>query len=196
MTIKSNEAVTSAATDSDKTDREAGATKIFSAAEVASIELKDAPIPAAWVLTGAPHARAGALSSSVDGWATSVVWECTAGSFIWQFGWEETVFILEGSVRVIAETGEVRQLSAGDTAYFSQGTSAEWQIDSYVRKIAFMRNHVPSYVRKPLAQLQSLRNNMRDLVTTFVQQTVLRKLIAAVIGLGGSVAVVNMVFEM
>jgi uncharacterized protein len=170
--------------------------KIFSTAEVASVELIDAPLPDSWVLSGRPHARSGALAHSIDGWASSVVWDCTAGSFRWQFGWEETVFILEGSVRVITETGAVLVLTPGDCAYFAQGTSAEWQIDSYVKKIAFTRGLVPGYMRKPLDALRNIRARIMGMIQSFKQLDFVRKVITAAVGLGGSFALFNMVFEM
>jgi uncharacterized protein len=173
-----------------------GGSKTFSTAVLASVELLDAPIPDSWVLSGRPNARSGALAHSLDGWASSVVWDCTAGSFRWQFGWEETVFILEGSVRVITETGAVLVLTPGDVAYFAQGTSAEWQVDSYVKKIAFTRGLVPAYVRKPLAMLRNLRARIGAMIQSFGQLNIVRKAITAAVGLGGSFALFNMVFEM
>lgn len=170
--------------------------RIFKATEVASVELADAPIPPSWILSGRPHARSGAIAHSPDGWASSVVWECTAGSFRWQFGWEETVFILEGSVRVITETGEEKILKAGDAAYFAQGTSSEWHIDTYLKKIAFTRNRVPGYVRKPLSQLRGIRDSARGAVQSFSRLNAVRKVMTAAVGVGGSLALVSMVFEM
>lgn len=169
---------------------------LFVATSVGQVELHDAPIPPSWILSGTPQARAGAIAHSPDGWASSVVWECTAGSFRWQFGWEETVVILEGSVRVIAQTGEERLLQAGDTAWFAQGTSSVWQIDSYLKKVAFTRNRVPSYVRKPLSKLQSIRSSVRNAVQSFTQLNPIRKLVTAAVGVGGSLVVFSLMFEM
>jgi uncharacterized cupin superfamily protein len=158
---------------------------IFSATNVDGVELKDAPIPPSWIISGTPRARAGAIAHSPDGWASSVVWECTEGSFNWQFGWEETVVILEGSVRVIAQTGEERILKTGDAAYFAQGTSSVWHIDSYLKKVAFTRNRVPAYVRKPLSKLQGIRNGMRNVVHSFTQLNPTRKLVTTTaVGVG------------
>lgn len=178
--------------------KDASASKIFTAMQLTDVKLEDAPIPEAWILTGTPRARSGALAHSVDGWASSVVWECTAGSFLWQFGWEETVVILEGSVRVITETGEIKVLSQGDVAYFAQGTAAEWQIDSHLKKIAFIRNRVPAYVLKPLAGLRSIRASVRAITQVFKQSFapvgMALKLLMAALGLG-SLFLFNMVFE-
>ncbi len=40
------------------------------------------------------------------------MWECTAGTFRWYFGWDETVVIQEGAVEVTGEDGERRLLTA------------------------------------------------------------------------------------
>jgi uncharacterized cupin superfamily protein len=169
---------------------------LFKAVGTADVELHDAPIPSSWILGGAPRARAGAIAHSPDGWGSSVVWECTAGSFRWQFGWEETVVILEGSVRVIAETGEERVLNAGDAAYFAQGSSSVWHVDSYLKKVAFTRNRVPAYVRKPLSALQRVRACVRDARRSFSQWNPIRKLVTAAVGLSGTLALFNMIVEM
>lgn len=169
---------------------------IFMATNVERVELLDAPIPPSWIIDGAPRARAGAIAHSPDGWASSVVWECTAGSFRWQFGWEETVVILEGSVRVIAQTGEERILKAGDAAYFAQGTSSVWHIDSYLKKVAFTRNRVPVYVRKPLSKLQSIRSGGRSIIDSFAQLNTIRKVVTTAVGLGGTVALFALMAEL
>jgi uncharacterized cupin superfamily protein len=168
---------------------------LFIAKNLEQVELLDAPIPPSWIISGVPRARAGAIAHGADGWASSVVWEGTAGSFRWQFGWEETVVILEGSVRVIAQTGEEKILKAGDAAFFGQGTSSVWHIDSYLKKVAFTRNRVPAYVRKPLSALQSVRTGIRTVVHSFTQLNPIRKLVTAAVGLGGTLAFFTLMFE-
>lgn len=167
---------------------------IFIAKHVEQVELLDAPIPPSWIISGTPRARSGAIAHGADGWASSVVWECTAGSFRWQFGWEETVVILEGSVRVIAQTGEEKILKAGDAAFFAQGTSSVWHIDSYLKKVAFTRNRVPAYVRVPLSKLQAVRTDIRKVVGFFAQQNPTRKIVA--MGVGVALVLMGFVVEL
>lgn len=88
------------------------------------ITLAPAPITPAWVVDGNPVARAAELSRSTDGTAVSLVWDCTAGTFNWHFGIDETVHILEGEVEVSAEGAAPRVLRAGDVALFRSGTTA------------------------------------------------------------------------
>ena len=61
------------------------------------------------------------------------------------------------ALAVTAEDGSERTLRAGDIAYFKGGTWATWRIETYVRKIAFLRKPFP----EPLAMLYRLRNALR-----------------------------------
>lgn len=128
----------------------------FVGASSANAVMKSHPIEPTWVLTGDPQARYAAHSSATDKFASTGVWDCTAGSFRWFFGWDETVVILDGEVHVTAEDGSQRTLRAGDVGYFRGGTWATWQIDTYVRKVAFVRRPMPmplSYVFRGWAKL-------------------------------------------
>jgi uncharacterized cupin superfamily protein len=111
------------------------------------IPMKSAPIEPTWVLAGQPVARVGAHSKNIDGWASTNIWDCTAGRFRWHFVWEETVAILEGEVRVTNEAGETFVLKAGSIGYFPGGTWWTWEVPNYVRKIAFCRALVPRWAR-------------------------------------------------
>ncbi|HTB67212.1 MAG TPA: cupin domain-containing protein [Steroidobacteraceae bacterium] len=100
-------------------------------------EFKNAPIAPAWILAGSPRARVALLSGSTDGTSFTVMWDCTAGRFNWFYAIDETVYILEGAVTLTLPSGATRQLVAGSNYFFARGTQAQWQIDSYVRKVAF-----------------------------------------------------------
>lgn len=125
----------------------------FVAAHPDALTLDPAPIEPSWVISGAPAARAKVHSQGADGFASTTVWDCTAGAFRWNFVWDETVVILEGSVRVTDETGRVTTLSAGDVAFFAGGTWATWEIADYVRKVAFCRRVFP----KPVVALMAMK---------------------------------------
>jgi uncharacterized protein len=116
------------------------------AASVDDLELKSSPINADWILSGNPQARIAEHSQSADDAAITALWDCTAGSFRWYFGWDETVMILEGEVHVTDEAGSTRTLRAGDIAYFAGKTWATWRVDNYVKKIAFVRKPFPAPV--------------------------------------------------
>ncbi|MDF1631650.1 cupin domain-containing protein [Mycoplana sp. MJR14] len=127
------------------------------AASMDEMEMVDAPIEPSWILDGKPHARLALHSRGHDDQSTTAIWDCTAGTFRWYFGWDETVMILEGAVHVTAEDGAERTLRAGDIAYFAGKTWATWRVDTYVRKIAFCRKQFPA----PVTLALRLRDMMR-----------------------------------
>jgi len=137
---------------------EAPAMPNFVAEAAGEMAMKPAPIEPSWVLAGNPVARVAEHSRGKDDAAVTALWDCTAGEFRWQFGWDETVLILDGEVHITAEDGTERTLRAGDVAYFAGGTAAVWRIDAYVRKIAFCRKPFP----KPLTMAYRLRNLIRS----------------------------------
>jgi uncharacterized cupin superfamily protein len=111
----------------------------------ASVTLSPLPIRAQWILEGAPVAQCKILSTSTDGTAKTIVWDCTAGRFNWLYDMDETVYVLEGSVVLKDHTGSSRRVSAGETVFFRAGSRAEWTVERYIRKIAFLRTPVPKY---------------------------------------------------
>lgn len=138
--------------------------QVFVAAYADAMDLQPAPIRPEWVLSGNPIARVAQHSNADDGFAGTAVWDCTAGSFRWFFHWDETVYILEGSVHVTAEDGTQRVIAAGDIAYFKGGTWATWRVDSYVRKVAFLHRPVP----RPVAVVYRLKGVLRAAVKRMI----------------------------
>lgn len=120
------------------------------------VELVDAPIPAGWIVSGAPRARMAELSRSSDRAASSAIWDCTAGEFDWRFGVDEWVHILEGSVDVRDENGEWRELTPGAVALFRAGSVSRWRVRVYVRKLAVCRVAMPASVALALRVLARL----------------------------------------
>lgn len=127
------------------------------AATMDNLDMEPAPIEPDWIVDGDPQARSAMHSRAHDDQAITAVWDCTAGTFRWYFGWDETVFILEGEVHVTAEDGSERTLKAGDLGYFAGKTWATWRVDSYVRKIAFCRKPFPA----PVSLAYRLRDRLR-----------------------------------
>ena len=111
-----------------------------------AVDLKPAPIKPDWILGGNPVARNACLSTSHDRTATTLVWECTAGSFKWIYDTDETIHILEGSVLLRDGDGPVRRIGPGDVVFFPKGSVAHWQVEGYVRKLAFFRRALPKPV--------------------------------------------------
>jgi uncharacterized protein len=106
------------------------------------IVLDSAPINREWVIEGSPEARNQVIFKSRDGNSWTMVWECTAGTFNWSYDCDETVHIIEGQV-LLTMGSETRELHPGDVIFFPAGSKAIWQVDDYVRKIAFLRQSLP-----------------------------------------------------
>ena len=129
------------------------------ALRVGQLALNPSPIYANWVLEGNPVARNKVLSSSADGSASTIIWDCTAGRFNWNYDVDETIYVIEGGVVVKDLAGATRRLNAGDTIFFPAGARAEWHVESYIRKIAFCRTPLPRsfvFVRRGYGFLKRL----------------------------------------
>ena len=107
------------------------------------VELQPAPIRPEWVLEGNPVARNKFLFTTRDRQLRTLVWDCTAGRFNWYYDEDETIYIMEGEVRIKRPDGDVVHMRPGDMVFFHQGSHAEWIVDRYVRKLAYLRA-VPS----------------------------------------------------
>ena len=113
---------------------------------VEQADLNPSPIHPNWILEGNPVARNRLISSSADGTASTLLWDCTAGRFNWFYDVDETIYVIKGGVVVRDVGGVARHLSAGDTIFFPAGTRAEWHVEDYIRKIAFCRIPLPRSV--------------------------------------------------
>jgi uncharacterized cupin superfamily protein len=120
-------------------------------------EFKNAPIAPAWILEGTPKARLALLSGSTDGSAFTIMWDCTAGRFNWFYAIDETVYILEGAVTLTLPSGATRRLVAGSSYYFARGAQAQWQVDSYVRKLAFCQEPMSDKLMLALRIFRALK---------------------------------------
>ena|ERR1700704_4340958 len=110
---------------------------------VGQINLNPSPIYPNWILEGTPVARNHVLSTSADGTASTLIWDCTAGRFNWFYDVDETIYVMQGGVVITDGAGVARRLSAGDTIFFPAGARAEWYVEDYIRKIAFCRAPLP-----------------------------------------------------
>ena len=119
----------------------------FGYAELDPARLSPAPIPAEWILDGAPAARAVSLFTASAGNATTDHWSCTAGTFRWHYGWDETVLFLEGEVAITDGNGRVYHGRPGVSLFLPAGTSAVWHVPVYIRKLAFNHKPMPTPLR-------------------------------------------------
>jgi uncharacterized cupin superfamily protein len=64
---------------------------------VGQIARNPSPIYPNWVLEGNPVARNKVLSSSADGSASTIIWDCTAGRFNWIYDVDETIYVIHSN---------------------------------------------------------------------------------------------------
>jgi hypothetical protein len=110
----------------------------------ADVRMTSCPINPSWVIEGAPVARNFVLSQSLDGSATSLLWDCTKGVFNWYYDIDETVYVLEGGAVITGDDGVEHRIGSGDHVLFRAGSHAVWRVDEYIRKVAFCRSPVPA----------------------------------------------------
>jgi uncharacterized cupin superfamily protein len=121
------------------------------------VTLGPAPINPDWIVEGQPIARATEVSRSGDGTAATMVWECTRGKFDWYYAVDETLYILDGGFIMDEGTPHERRVQAGDMVFFPAGSHARWNVETYVRKVAFLRRTLPT----PIIKLLNLRRWIR-----------------------------------
>jgi uncharacterized cupin superfamily protein len=132
---------------------------------VGKINLNPSPIYPNWILEGNPVACNKILSSSADGTASTLIWDCTAGRFNWYYDIDETIYVIEGGGVIKDCVGAVQRLGAGDTIFFPAGSRAEWHVENYIRKVAFCRSPLPTplvYARRGLRFLKRLVGSGRN----------------------------------
>ena len=138
------------------------------AADIASFntlaDLKNAPIDPRWIVEGTPAARNRLVAGSSDCSAWTMLWDCTAGKFHWIYKVDETVHVLEGAVTVTVG-GNTNTLRTGDIAFFPAGTVALWQVDNYVRKLAFCQKPIPAILGVPLRLTRRALKQLRKGLT-------------------------------
>jgi uncharacterized protein len=109
-----------------------------------AVKLSDAPIPAELVTEGNPQARIWVAAQSEDLKVTQGVWDCTAGKFNWDYGWDEFVMVLEGEAIITPrDGGEALTMRAGDLANFPLGLKVEWHVPKYIKKTFVLRTPEP-----------------------------------------------------
>jgi uncharacterized cupin superfamily protein len=122
-----------------------------------SVELRPSPIEPSWVVEGDPVAESAVLSKSSDRTATTIVWQCSAGTFDWHYAFDETIYLLEGSVVLTSDSMPPTRFGPGDVVFFRNGARARWHVEERVRKLAFCRETQPAFVGLALKVLAKLR---------------------------------------
>jgi len=103
-------------------------------AKALSLPLGPMEIPASQIISGSPVFRSNTFGSSGDGSTSSGLWECIGPTeFEWQYGTDETIYILEGSAEV-QYLGRSFTLRPGDCTHFATGTVARWVVRERIKK--------------------------------------------------------------
>jgi uncharacterized cupin superfamily protein len=116
---------------------------LIEAAQTASAHLTPSPIASSWIIAGNPVAQSTVLSTSADGLAWTMVWQCSEGAFNWYYDLDETILILEGSIVLESSTMSPTRYGPGDVVFFKNGAHAIWRVEGHVRKLAFVRRPQP-----------------------------------------------------
>lgn len=109
-----------------------------------AVDFKAAPIPPEWIVSGEPVAQNHVMFVSDDRSSMTLFWRCTAGTFRWIYDEEETIYVLDGGMTLTFPDGTVRRVEAGDVVHFAAGSTALWEVESHVHKIAVFRRPIPA----------------------------------------------------
>ncbi len=110
------------------------------------VALSPSPIEPSWIHEGNPMASNAILSTSADGTASTIVWQCTEGKFEWHYDVDETIYFLEGSVVIEADGMPPTRLGPGDVIFFKKGAVARWHIVSPDSQACVLPRTVPGFV--------------------------------------------------
>lgn len=107
------------------------------------LKLDPWPLPKHLIVSGDPKATGILLQRSADNKTADGVWECSPGSFRWEYTWDETAYLLEGRATITSEEGVTVHLKAGQIVHFSPGLRTEWTVTETVRKVFFLTSDRP-----------------------------------------------------
>jgi|SRR5579862_869175 len=111
-------------------------------ADPQKVDLEPDPIPAEWILSGAPKGSSKIIARNQDSLLTVVVWECTAGTFNWNYAKDEILFVVSGEANLVNEKGHTRRFGPGDVVFFPAGTACTWVVHDRIRKVAVLKESV------------------------------------------------------
>ena len=101
------------------------------------------PISDEQVVSGSPRASGTVLWQSEDKRLLNGIWECTPGSFTWDYTWDETAYLFEGKLTITDQNGIRNELGVGDLIFMPTGTHSTWEITERVRKAYHIRSATP-----------------------------------------------------
>ena len=101
------------------------------------------PLAQEQVIDGSPHAAGAMLWQSDDKRSGNGIWECTPGTFTWEYVWDETMYVIEGKAAVTDDEGNGIAVQAGDLVFVPTGTRTTWTVVSEIRKAFHFRSDEP-----------------------------------------------------
>jgi uncharacterized cupin superfamily protein len=122
--------------------------------------LTPSSIEPSWIIEGNPVVQGALLSTSADGRAWTVIWQCSESKFNWYYDFDETILILDGSIVLETDTMPPTRYGAGDVIFFRDGAHARWHVEGHVRKLAFCRSTYPVWVSSGLRLLSNIKRTL------------------------------------
>lgn len=98
------------------------------ASSVDSSEFTSFDFPADDLLEGEPNARVHWVRPEGNGSHVAGVYRCDPSAFRYTWEADETIHVLEGSVRIEVDGGDKLDLGVGDVASFSAGDHGVWHV--------------------------------------------------------------------
>jgi len=68
---------------------------------------------------------------NVDGWP---IWTKGISEFDWEYGQQETCYIIEGTAIITPEGGEAITITSGDLVIFPSGMKCVWKVTQAIKK--------------------------------------------------------------
>jgi uncharacterized cupin superfamily protein len=124
------------------------------------VDLTPRPIEPSWIIEGNPAAQCSVLSTSADGLASTMIWQCSEGKFSWHYDFDETILILEGSIVLENDTMRPTRYGPGDVIFFKDGAHAKWHVEGHVRKLAFCRRTQPVILGLALRVIAKIKRTL------------------------------------
>src|SRR4051812_29247497 len=108
-----------------------------------NVELELRLIEPCWIIEGNPVSRSHIVSTSSDGTASTIIWQCSDGRFNWYYDTDETIMIREGPIVVESDGMPPKRYRPRDVIFFRDRAHPKWHVEGHVNKIAFCRKTNP-----------------------------------------------------
>lgn len=80
------------------------------------------------------------ITRTRDWLSDTLIWECTPGSFFYEYTHDETAVIIEGKATITdCDSQEKFSLAIGEIAVFPKGSKTYWEVTDRLRKVAVVK---------------------------------------------------------